>query len=67
MREFLSVREFFIYLIGERGYSKYRIAKELGISTSTHVGNILTGYTKRPGKDLVEAIEKRFKVTIKGE
>jgi transcriptional regulator with XRE-family HTH domain len=47
--------------------TKYRIAKELGMSTPTIINNVLSGTTKRPNEKFIQALYKVYGIKIKGE
>jgi len=63
--EFSTAKEALLYLITEKGYSKYKLAKLLNLSTSYHISNVLTGTTARPHK-IIKGLKDKFGITIVG-
>ena len=68
MKEVNNFKEAIIYIMSkDETVTKYSLAKTLGMSTASMISNILTGYTKRPRKQFVDALYKEFGIKIKGE
>jgi predicted transcriptional regulator len=63
--EFSTAKDALLYLITDKGYSKYKLAKMLGLSTSYHISNVLTGSTTRPHK-VIKGLKEKFNITIMG-
>jgi predicted transcriptional regulator len=46
------------------GISKYRIAQELNLSTSSHINNYLSGTTKKARVEVMRALYNKFGILV---
>lgn len=55
-----------ILLIMTRDHTitRYRLAKELNLSTSTHIGNYINGVTKKCRPEVLMAIKNKFNIIV---
>ena len=44
--------------------TKYRLAKDLNLSSATHVNNYLTGTTKKPRVEVMYMLYKRYEILV---
>lgn len=51
-------------LIDNPKLSKYRLAKDLNLSTSTHINNYLSGDTKKARKEVYKALLRKYSILV---
>lgn len=66
MKEVDNIREAILSVMADNpDMSKYRIAKRLGLSTSSHVTNYVTGETRTCRPEVKQLMEQEFNIRIK--
>ena len=62
-----TFKDAILYLLAENpDLTKYRLAKNLGMSTPSQINNILTGVTKRPRDKVVLALYHEYGIKLRG-
>jgi UDP-N-acetylglucosamine:LPS N-acetylglucosamine transferase len=51
-------------MAGNPSISKYRLAKDLNLSTSSHINNYLTGTTTKARVEVMRAIYNKFGILV---
>lgn len=54
-----------LILLNNPGLTKYRLAKDLNLSTSTHLNNYITGATKTARIPVMAAMYSKYGVLVK--
>jgi hypothetical protein len=63
--EVKNVREAVIHVLAENpNLTKYRLAKELNLSTSSHINNFLSEATKKTRVEVLRLLFKKFDVLV---
>jgi len=61
-----TIKEAILHIMqADSNLSKYRIAKDLNLSTSSHVNNFLTGETKKTRPEVMKLLLSKYGVLIK--
>lgn len=62
-----NIRQAIIQILSRNpDLSKYQLANELELSTSTHINNYLSGTTKKPNANVVRLIKEKYDIEIEG-
>jgi len=65
MVEVADIREGIIIVMRDNPeVTKYRLAKDLNLSSATHINNFLTGETKRPRTEVYKLLFRKYDVLV---
>lgn len=62
--ELESIKEAMIYILANFEVTKYRLAKQCNLSTSTHVTNYITGRTTKARPEVMKLIFLKYNIVV---